>query len=81
LLALCSNKCENPPDIPSGSVIATPDGDGCEIAISLPNNVEAWAYRGTSSAGLQWQDCYDSLQTGIEKCTDGNPNQTGWGKS
>jgi hypothetical protein len=61
--------------------MATPNGDSCEIAISLPGNVEAWAYRGTNSTGLQQQDCWDSFANATEKCTDYNPNQTGWGRS
>lgn len=57
---LCNNKCENPPDLPQKSVFATPDQDGCEIAVAIESAVEAWVYRGTHSQGLQWQECWDS---------------------
>lgn len=66
--ALCNDKCENPPDIPQKSVFATPDGDGCEIAIAIESGVEAWAYRGTHSQGAQWQDCWDSTLNVSEHC-------------
>jgi hypothetical protein len=32
------------------SVFATKDGDGCEIAIAVTGNIEAWAYRGTQAS-------------------------------
>jgi hypothetical protein len=58
-------------------VAATPDQDGCEIAIALPNDVEAYAYRSTSSQGLQWQDCWDSFANITEQCVKDDP-ATGW---
>src|SRR5215469_8149299 len=76
-IVLCNDKCESPPGIPTGAVAATPVNDGCEIAIVLPNNVEAYAYRGTHSQGLQWQDCWDSFMNITEKCVQDNP-ATGW---
>ncbi|KAL9617309.1 MAG: hypothetical protein Q9160_007889 [Pyrenula sp. 1 TL-2023] len=74
---LCNDKCENPPDIPQKSVFATPDGDGCEIAIAIESGVEAWAYRGTHSQGPQWQDCWDSTMNITETCVK-DSLATGW---
>ncbi|KAJ4350342.1 uncharacterized protein N0V89_008963 [Didymosphaeria variabile] len=75
---LCNNKCELPQGLPAASVATTKDGnDGCEIAIILPNNVEAWAYRATQSTGPQWQDCWDSFANITEKCVKNDP-ATGW---
>ena len=76
-IVLCNDQCQSPPGIPSGAVAATPDNDGCEIAIVLPNSVEAYAYRGTHSQGLEWQDCWDSFANITEKCVKDNP-ATGW---
>jgi hypothetical protein len=56
---------------------AIPDTDGCEIVIVLPNSIEAYAYRGTASQGLEWQDCWDSFANIIEICITEGPN-TGW---
>lgn len=76
-IVLCNDKCEAPAGISSDSVVATPDNDGCEIAIILPNNVEAYSYRGTHAQGAQWQDCWDSLANITESCIKNGPN-TGW---
>jgi len=53
------------------------DKTDCEIAIALPNNVEAWVYRDTSSTGLQWQDCWDSFMNITNWCIGEGPNN-GW---
>jgi hypothetical protein len=74
---LCNDKCEAPPGINTNAVAATTDQDGCEIAIVLPNEVEAYAYRGTHSQGAQWQDCWDSFANITEKCVKDDP-ATGW---
>ncbi|KAI0836640.1 hypothetical protein F5Y06DRAFT_100307 [Hypoxylon sp. FL0890] len=76
---LCNNKCENPAKIPSQSVKATKKGtDGCEIAVALTANMEAWAVRDLASTGDEWQDCWDSLANATERCTDMTQNATGW---
>ncbi|OTA94074.1 hypothetical protein M434DRAFT_394977 [Hypoxylon sp. CO27-5] len=76
---LCNNKCENPAKIPSKSVKATKKGqDGCEIAVALTGNMEAWAVRDLPSTGDEWQDCWDSLANATEKCTDMTNSATGW---
>jgi hypothetical protein len=46
---LCNDKCAKPAGINVHDVAATPAQNGCEIAIVLPNNVEAYAYRATHS--------------------------------
>jgi len=74
---LCNNQCVAPTGIPDAAMAATPDGDGCEIAIAIPDNVEAYAYRGTGSQGLEWQDCWDSLANITEQCVRNGPN-VGW---
>ncbi|KAI1407400.1 hypothetical protein F5Y13DRAFT_206440 [Hypoxylon sp. FL1857] len=76
---LCNNKCENPAKIPTNSVKATRKGtSGCEIAVALTANMEAWAVRDLSSTGDEWQDCWDSLANATEKCTDMTKSATGW---
>lgn len=74
---LCNDKCEKPPGINSNAIAATQVQDGCEIAIALPNDVEAYAYRATHSQGLQWQECWDSFMNITEKCVKDDP-ATGW---
>jgi hypothetical protein len=81
LLALCSNKCEVPPDLPTKSVKFAKKGDnGCEVSVLLSANIEVYGVRDTASVGDQWQDCYDSFANITEKtgCTDFNPNAVGW---
>ena len=73
-LALCNNNCEPPANIPAINIAATPDRDGCEIAIALPNSNEAYAYRGTASTGAQWLDCWDSFASIIENCIKDQAN-------
>ena len=34
-------------------------------------------YRGTSSSGDQWQECWDSTDRIIKECVNDGPN-TGW---
>ncbi|KAL7622783.1 hypothetical protein AAE478_006462 [Parahypoxylon ruwenzoriense] len=79
---LCNDKCEKPSSIQSKSVKATKKGkDGCEIAVALTGNMEAWAVRDTHSQGLQWQDCWDSLANATEKCANMDKQDgraTGW---
>ncbi|KAI4861723.1 hypothetical protein F4820DRAFT_464437 [Hypoxylon rubiginosum] len=79
---LCNDKCENPQYIQTKSVKTTKKGnDGCEIAIALSGNIEAWAVRDAHSRGEQWQDCWDSLANATEKCTNMNEQDghaTGW---
>ncbi|KAI1139635.1 hypothetical protein F5Y05DRAFT_424552 [Hypoxylon sp. FL0543] len=76
---LCNNKCENPAQIPTKSVKATKKGtDGCEIAVAITGNMEAWAVRDLASTGKEWQDCWDSFANATEKCTDMSQNATGW---
>ncbi|KAL9126567.1 MAG: hypothetical protein Q9217_004397 [Psora testacea] len=74
---LCSNNCGAVENVPSEVMVATPVNDGCEIAIALSSDVEIYAYRGTSSTGAQWQDCWDSFANITETCIQRGPN-TGW---
>ncbi len=60
------NTCEAPAGVPSNSMAAIPDADGCEIAIVLPNSIEAYAYRRIASQGSEWQDCWNSFANIIE---------------
>ncbi len=76
-LALSFNTCDAPAGVPSNSMAAIPDADGCEIAIVLPNSIEAYAYGGTASQGSEWQDCWNSFANIIETCITEGPN-TGW---
>ncbi|KAI5456674.1 hypothetical protein BGZ63DRAFT_434759 [Mariannaea sp. PMI_226] len=76
---LCNNKCENPPDISTRSIKTTKKGDnGCEIAIAMSSQVEAFAVRDLAAEGDQQQHCWDSLANIAETCTNFNPNTNGW---
>lgn len=77
--AMCTNGCDLPEGIPSNVFGKFQDDakNECELAVALPNDVEAWAYRGTPSTGLQWQDCWDSTANITETCIKNGPN-TGW---
>jgi hypothetical protein len=77
--ASCTNACDIPPDLPAGIVVAFQNADktNCEISVALPNNVEAWTYRGTPSTGTEWQNCWDSFYNIIDQCVKEGPN-TGW---
>jgi hypothetical protein len=73
-LGLCNGTCEIPPGIPDQSAIATPlPYGGCEIAVALQNNIEAYASR-TSNQTFQTQDCLDSLGNITQKCIQNGPN-------
>jgi hypothetical protein len=73
-LALCNGTCGIPPGIPDESGIATPfPYSGCEIAIALPNNIEAYVLR-TSNETFQTQDCWDSFENITQKCIHTGPN-------
>ncbi|KAI9757450.1 MAG: hypothetical protein M4579_003466 [Chaenotheca gracillima] len=72
---LCDNKCEAPQGIPQNVMAATADGDGCEIAIALPDKVEAFAYRSVNSLDQHWQQCWDSLANITETCVKQGPNK------
>ncbi|KAI9775690.1 MAG: hypothetical protein M1839_000957 [Geoglossum umbratile] len=76
---ICSNECGEPANVPSG--VAWTKGSkttgDCEISIAMPNDVEAYMYRGTPSTGVQWQRCWNSTQAIIENCVKNGPNK-GW---
>jgi hypothetical protein len=74
---ICTNTCGNPDGIPAIDVKTYSSGTDCEVAVALPNNVEAWIYRGSPSTGTEWQQCWDSTENIINKCINNDPN-TGW---
>lgn len=59
------------------AVYQNSDKSNCEISVALPNNVEAWTYRGTPSTGTQWQDCWDAFANITNWCVRKGPNN-GW---
>ncbi|KAI9772214.1 MAG: hypothetical protein M1840_000963 [Geoglossum simile] len=76
---ICSNSCDKPANLPDGVAWASGSkttGD-CELAVAMPDNVEAYMYRGTPSTGVQWQQCWNSTQAIIETCVKNGPNK-GW---
>ncbi|KAH0565674.1 hypothetical protein GP486_000930 [Trichoglossum hirsutum] len=74
---ICNDRCEAPQGVPDSVLRASGTGPDCEIAVALPNNVEAYMYRNSHSQGSEWQQCWDSTQYIIDKCIWGGPN-TGW---
>jgi lysophospholipase L1-like esterase len=75
----CTNECSIPPEIPSEMAVVYQDDNKqeCEISVALPDNVEAWVYRGTPSVGDHWQDCWDSFINITAQCVQQGPNN-GW---
>jgi hypothetical protein len=76
---ICSNSCRPPTNFEGGvvSVFQNSDKSNCEISVAMPNNVEAWAYRGTPFSGSEQQDCFNAYQNIIDQCINNGPNN-GW---
>ncbi|KAF2202668.1 hypothetical protein GQ43DRAFT_462195 [Delitschia confertaspora ATCC 74209] len=74
---LCNNKCESPPNLAKDAVRATPDGEGCEIAVGSYLSNEIFAYRQTASKDSNIQDCWDAFANITDSCIQNGPN-TGW---
>lgn len=79
---LCNNDCSAPRGInPSSNALSIGQNSGmtdCEINIAVSSGAEAYCYRQYPAVGAEWQECWDSTQSIIDKCVAQGPNEGWW---
>jgi hypothetical protein len=75
--SICGGGCEDTVGLGSFFHRSTPgviDDRDCEVAVLLPNAVEAYLYRRSSADGERSKQCRDSITQIIDDCIKNGPN-------
>ncbi|CAJ2513529.1 Uu.00g016480.m01.CDS01 [Anthostomella pinea] len=81
---VCDGSCTAPDGIDSKYVGIYNNGQECEVAIGVTNEIEVYFYRsiwptsGASDYNTLWQECWDSTSSIITKCVNNKPKHGWW---